>query len=334
MTIPPPSEVIRSLRKHLPIPAGLRQHIEETTKASGYAAHQVTTAETLPLLLLDAGYPWPIRTIEDHARIARAGTRLRISPTTIATARLAFAFGQQYTVHSLHPTAIQTVRETDLHFWPTTPPHLLQRPLVVEADQKKGDGYLFGRVRGVCYMPTDSVGISLFLAWSDEGYAVDEVPVKWAKDDDEERKNIVLEASRDQTHVADEGGLFINSDAVLQFLTVLGLLFEAKTAGGVRPLDVETRAGKLPDGRPTKKGQGFTAKYVRLSESPRPAAPAASAPRGVPPHGEDLRPEEVRVRGFLRRQPCGPGGRDREVIFIDPHTALRWVSPERVVKVL
>ena len=90
-----------------------------------------------------------------------------------------------------------------------------------------------------------------------------------------------------------------------------------------------------PDGRPPKKGQGYTIRHVRISDAALAAPPrkTSDVTREAPPHPDGMRAEEVAVRGFLRRQVCGKGNADRKVIFVAPFTRTQWVSAEREVRV-
>ena len=141
----------------------------------------------------------------------------------------------------------------------------------------------------------------------------------------EDDKKIAMEASSEK----------IAMEAVIQWLVKLALFFEAESTSGKRMTTCDPRVATLPNGRPAPKGQSFTVRYLRISdEALTKPQREASADHPPPPHADNLVSREVTVRGFLRRQVCGKGGKERKVIYIATHVSHRYVSPEKEVRVL
>ena len=291
----------------------------------------IQNQEPLSLLILALGGPTENKTQEDARRLHLAlnssgmmagwGTRM---------AQAAIGFGDQYVVTRMHPSATRTVRETDLAFWPSSCPKPLTRPMLVQADRTKGDGYLFHNFHTLLWVPMGERTQGVFLQ-SDQGFIDTVTALNWSADNPMAVKH-VLQA--DIANVVTKEGA-IKFEVVLQWLVKLALFFEAESMSGKRMTTCDPRIATLPNGRPAPKGQSYTVRYLRISdEALTKPQREASADHAPPPHPDNLASKEVLVRGFLRRQVCGKGGKERKVIYIAPHVSHRYVSPEKEVRVL
>lgn len=328
-------EVIRRMRTFLPLSEAF---VAEVAAMAG--RDTLATRETVPLLLRHLGHPGDVTTpaqADAADRATAAFAQMVRSPNfavLVCMARAALAFGPQYVVHSLHPTATRTVLETDLAFWPTTTPRALMRPLLVRATPGKGTGCLFRDVTTLLYLP-DSSGVALTLSQRQGGtFLASEVPLSWTTEDDRRSVDEILSTGLYGQLTGD--GDRVRVAQVLRWIVTFGLFMEAESqASGRGVAEVRAEAGTPPDGRPPKKGQGYTIRHVRISDAALAAPPrkTSDVTREAPPHPDGMRAEEVAVRGFLRRQVCGKGNADRKVIFVAPFTRTQWVSAEREVRV-
>lgn len=328
-------EVIRRMRTFLPLS---ETFIAEVMTMTG--RDTLATRETVPLLLHYLGHPGDVTTsVQADAadRATAAFARVVRSPdftVLVSMARAALAFGPQYVVHSLHPTATRAVLETDLAFWPTTAPRALMRPLVVRAMPGKGTGCLFRDVTTLLYLP-DSSGVALTLSQRQGGtFLAGEVPLSWTTEDDRRSVDEILSTSLRGPLAGD--GDRVRAAQVLRWLVTFGLFLEAESqASGRGVAEVRADAGTLPNGRPPKRGQWYTVRHVRISDAALAAPPRKTGEvhRDAPPHPDGMCAEEIAVRGFMRRQVCGKGNADRKVIFVAPFTRTQWVSREKEVRV-
>lgn len=338
----PLSETIRRWRTLRPVApetvAEVQAWMDAQATRDGLDTSEVNkNIEALALAMRAHGRPVRVITPEDAAREDRAMVAMAYDglPSALVLARLALAFGSQYVVHSLHPSAARTVADTDLAFWPTEAPVLLRHPLVVEADVAKGRT-LYGDVQALALLPGEPTW--LLVQTRGGGVAVATLDLTWSKEDDAETTGTILDAAlADSVRVGADGGAMVNRAAALRYVVTLGLFLSAESqASGKSVTEATGRAGTLPDGRPPKQGQGFTVRHIRISDEAhaKPAPRPADRAQTEAPHGDRLHEETVAVRGFLRRQRCGPGGKDRKVIFVAPFTRRQWVAEERRVRVL
>lgn len=346
------AENIRQMRACLPISPSLlawvREHYRTTPEAHLHA-------DGLALLLRYLGAPSEIPAGEPPGVMAalfeavdRLGERapattgeylVRSLGPLIVQAKAAEGFGQSLVVHQLHPTAIRAVRETDLAFWPSTPPRALTRPLLVRATPGKGDGALLGPVDQILVVPDPASGLAWICAHArGVGSALHALRASWSSSEDpEEEVEKVLAANvAGISRISIRGEcLELNTAALLKFIVTMALFLEAETADGRRVAQVRAEAGVLPSGRPPKRGQGWTVRHVRISDEAILSAPRqpSDTRRGAPPHPEGLVAEEVTVRGFLRRQVCGKGRTERKTIYVAPFRRLQWKAQEKLVMV-
>lgn len=303
----------------------------QPTDAEDMIRETVKNQDPLSLLTLGLGAPTEYKTRDDATRLYRAlDSAGLMGGWGLALARAAMGFGDQYVVTRMHPSATRTVRETDLAFWPSSCPKPLTRPMLVQADRTKGDGYLFHTFHTLLWVPFSDGAQGLCLQ-GDEGIVDTMTKLSWSADNPMAVKH-VLQADIGKM-LTPEGA--IRFEVILQWLVKLALFFEAESTSGKRMTTCDPRIATLPNGRPAPKGQSFTVRYLRISdEALTKPQREASADHPPPPHADNLVSREVLVRGFLRRQVCGKGGKERKVIYIAPHVSHRYVSPEKEVRVL
>lgn len=352
-------EFIRKLRSHRPQLPAMKQAMHEEYKRFGEESKQNLRAEAarlgiigahdepemieqmlernepMSLLLLAFRAPLERKTLADnklHQKAADAAALIANEGYMMASA--AMDFGDQYVITRMHPSAIATVRDTDLAFWPSACPKPLTRPMLVQADRSKGKGFLFHNIHTLLWVPHKD-GTQNILVQGEEGFGRAVTNITWNKDRTEAISQILradIDACFMGKNAMDDKIAF---EAVVQWVVKLALFFEAESTGGRRMTECEPRQATLPDGRPPPKGQSFTVRYLRISDEAltRPQR-ESGADRPPPPHADNLVSREVTVRGFLRRQVCGKGGKDRKVIYVAPFRRQQWVSPEAEVRVL
>jgi len=341
-------ETVRRMRTFLPLSPSLLEWVQEHYReAPGSAAH----LSDLALVLRYLGAPPEVPSSPSPEVMtalfgavdrlggpvgASSADLLKFFGPLMVQAKAAKAFGPQFVVHRLHPTAVRAVRETDLAFWPSSPPRALTRPLLVQATPDKGDGTLLGPVNQLLVVP-ESSGITWICACvRSVGVALHALRAAWSiSEDSPDDVRRVLDANlAGISRISMKSGdLELNTAALLKFVVTLALFLEAETCEGRQLASVRTEAGTLPNGRPPKKGQGFTIRHVRISDEALLTASRqfSNTKREAPPHSENLVAEEITVRGFLRRQVCGKGRAERKTIYVAPFRRLQWKARESIV---
>lgn len=111
-----------------------------------------------------------------------------------------------------------------------------------------------------------------------------------------------------------------------KWVVALGMLLDARGA----PIESQdtTRTQALLRPREAKRGAGMRYRTVRVSKAGVHAIQRAAAAAGEAPDREGLIRRDVIVRGFLRRQACGPGMSERRWVYIEQHVGSRWVRDD------
>ncbi|OGG48428.1 MAG: hypothetical protein A3F84_14680 [Candidatus Handelsmanbacteria bacterium RIFCSPLOWO2_12_FULL_64_10] len=250
-------------------------------------------------------------------------------PSLINVAALALVM-RRLIVHRVTPGAIRTVDETDLHTLPGEPPRLLCGPWVLESRHPDRGEPLVENCPALAGYPLEGAIYLIGFGWPDGGYVARWVP-RWGEDD------------IDTSVQPDDSPLVSDVDAhqawakeVARFTLILGLLLDAEGT----PVEVEDRiseaGGKKRRGRPrpTRRDAGpgespgpgaWVERRVSLSRPRQARAHIPPSERGSLPPGRA--PATVEVRGHLKRQPYGPGRRERRWVYVKAYEARRWIAP-------
>ncbi len=240
------------------------------------------------------------------------------APALINIAALALCM-ERLTVHRVTSGAVRSVHDTDLHTLPGAPPRLLRRAWIVEArkpdreslfgDTASFGGYVLGQevfLVGVQY--PDGVRVS-----------------RWRPDWTERDIDATIE--RDESPLIDDiDGHETWARQAARFAVVLGLLLDAEGA----PVSV---ADDSPKGRRSKGKSGrreaeeWITRRVYVNERLFKSVPRNTSLSGDASRLDGLQPTQVDVRGYLKRQPHGPGNSLRKWVYIQEYEARRWVSP-------
>lgn len=239
-------------------------------------------------------------------------------------AALADASRARLVVHQLRAHTTALIDATDVRLLPTEPPTLLRGPWVVEpADLAQP---LAGGVIGVGGYEIEGRTYVVTLT-SDGGAQAGELTLHWATDEGPEIDD----------HGAGELGLLgLSREQWAQPLSqglrtalVLGLLLDAeRTPIGSSDAHPRARKGATRDER--RAAEAWTVRTCGV----RPSA-VRGAPAGA---GGALDPStrlavETPVRGHLKRQPHGPNGTERKIVWVESYDARRWVAPASRVRV-
>lgn len=285
----------------------------------------------------------------DRALSADLRAQIAGDPRMLATAIAAQAWGERFVVEqpaaiNLGALAVQTkgrlvaheiergarrlVDETDLHALPDESPTLLRGPWVLEVRDPTTARLL---ETGLAGRPTVSLAgypldgaIYLVGRQYPDGITVARWTPKWTGED------IDAGVARDTSPLIDDVDAHHEwaRDAA-RFAVVFGLLLDV-AATPLRVYDPrEAHRGK----RSLRKGEkkptpAWVTRRVLLDPDrkiterrPEPSGEGGDGPRSHL-HAE-LRP----VSGFLRRQPHGPDGSLRKLIYVPGFEARRWVAP-------
>ena len=256
------------------------------------------------------------------------GERVVGAPELVNIAALALAM-DRLVVHDLRRPVPETVSQTDLHTLPDEPPSLLRRPFLMQVRDHAAEA--------LCASPFDgshTVGIGGYeldgtwylvgLSYPD-GCVVARWRPQWGGGDLE--AGVVREDAGNL--VADIDGHEDWGRAAARFVVVLGMLLDASSTPlrtrDAGPQVARRRRGESQPARP------WATRRVYLEGIPKGGGGGESDPSGIAPEGRSA--EEVPVRGHLKRQPHGPGGKERKWIYVAEHSARRWVAarPVRVV---
>ena len=254
---------------------------------------------------------------------------VRAMPAVLNVAGLALAM-PRLCVHELRAPVPRLVAETDLHALPSEPPRLLRGGAVlVEVRDPATESIIeaspfpaWERTVGLgAYLQPDGLWFIVGLGHPD-GIIVSLWRPAWGEADVSAG---VLPAPADKTDaiVGDVEGYDEWGRDAARTLVVLGLLLDAAETP-LRTADEGPQLAGRAHGKP-RPARPWAVQRVYLAPSPRSAGEGAVEPGAAPREGLEL--EEVSVRGFLRRQPYGPGNRERRWIYVAEHAARRWVAP-------
>ena len=308
------ARVLRQLREELATWKGLVQVVRELAQAAART--------DLAPLLEQAAEP---RVAAALLAMRHFGSEVagKIAPA-VNVAALALAFRGRLTAHMIRPAASRLVHETDLHSLPGAPPRLLCGPWIAEMRRPETGERLFGATAALAGYQLGEDHFLVGLDWPDGALVVRWRP-RW------EGGEIAAGLdTRSSTLIADVDRHRAWAREAARYAVVLGLLLDAE---GV-PLRLETERPTSPRRERASGGrQGdrtapqWTLRHVYLDEVAGTLSGAGAADR------DPGLPEEVLVRGHLRRQHRGPGGREIAWIYVASYEARRWVAP-RPVKVV
>lgn len=285
----------------------------------------------------------------DRAIPADLRTAVVGDPRMHATAVAAQAWGEQFVMtntaainlgvlslqtngrlvsHEIDRGARRLVDETDLHALPDEPPTLLRGPWVVEMRDPTSDVLLEPSVNraptvSLAGYPLDGVIYLVGLQYPD-GIAVARWTPRWTGED------LDAGVARDTSPLIDDVDAHHEwaRDAA-RFAVVFGLLLDVAAT----PLRVYDPRAEHRGKRSLRKGEkkappAWVTKRVLLDPDrkiaerrPEPSGEGGDGPRS------HLHAEVRPVSGFLRRQPHGPGGSLRKLIYVPGFEARRWVAP-------
>jgi hypothetical protein len=233
-------------------------------------------------------------------------------------------------VHELRHPVPEVLAETDLHDLPPEPPALLRTAVALEVSDPRHQ-----TICAPCHLHdanwerTVALGAFEFDgAWQlvgvgdPDGLVLAQWRPRWGEGDlasSVDELSLVDDVVGDTPHMREWA-----RDAARSLL-VLGLLLEA-AGSPLRVADEGPRlAGKKHGAH--RPGRSWSVRRIYLDPQPGPNAGAArgSAVSEADCDGREL--AGVRVRGHLRRQPCGPAAQDRRWIYVAEHAARRWVAP-------
>lgn len=248
-------------------------------------------------------------------------------PACVNVAALCLAM-PRLRVHELRAPVPEVVAETDLHALPGDPPALLRGPVLLEVDDPEHETLVGalpfhggGWQRTVCLGAYQLEGTWYLVGLGHpDGVIVSRWRPRWGEAD--VSAGVVPRAESDLLVGEVEGYDDWGRDAA-RALVVLGLLLDA-VESPLRVADEGPRlAGRTKSGE-SRSARAWSVSRIYLAPRPRPEVHEGDG-AGEAPEGRELQP--VRVRGFLRRQPYGPGGRERRWIYVAEHAARRWVAP-------
>ena len=245
-------------------------------------------------------------------------------PSFINVAALALVV-RRLIVHRLTPGAIRAVDETDLHTLPGEPPRLLRGPWILESRHPDRGEPLVGNCPALAGYRLEGAIYLIGFGRPDGVYVARWVP-RWGEED--------IDASVQ----ADGSPLISDVDAhqtwareVARFALVMGLLLDAEGT----PVEVEDRisgaGGKKRRGRSRLTGKGAADPGAWIERRVSLSRPRQARTHTRPSERESLppgrAPATVEVRGHLKRQPYGPGRRERRWVYVEAYEARRWIAP-------
>jgi len=258
------------------------------------------------------------------AAVKAFGPDIESRPPLINVAALAVAMGSDPIIHELKRDAIELIYNTDVRSVPV---------ILATADGRP----FFGDTTEIGYYPMSDESSHILLPGEKNqpnmrcfvgiaGHDVERsIFAPWIPHLGEDRIEIPMNRnpliSNPRAHKE-------WCDQAFPFVLVYALLFEAEKT----PIEVvaerrhEKKSVKIAE---QKKGRsGWTIQHISLTER----AVYALADRPPEPREEnweidDKIAKEVRVRGFLRRQACGPEHGERKWIYVEPFDSTRWMNP-------
>lgn len=241
-------------------------------------------------------------------------------PSLVNCAGLALSFGKRFVVHELSGGAIGAVESTDLHSLPGEPPGLLRGAWLVES--RKLEEPLFGQTVCLGGYPFEGAVFLVGFGYPDGAYVARWRPA-WGD------RELAIPEQPSPLIEDVEGHAEWAMDAA-RFAVVLALLLEAEGT----PVRLDTEADRARKaGRRARRGspRAETIRYVTLGRPRARSAGEAYGAGGKLPAG--YVPQQAHVAGHLKRQPVGPGARERKWIYVTGYEARRWVAPKARIRV-
>jgi hypothetical protein len=242
-----------------------------------------------------------------------------LRPEIVNVAALALCMRDHLVVHEIRQPVPDVVADTDLHSLPDEPPTLLRGPWICDVRDPERET-LFGTTMALGGY--EHAGRICLIGLGDDGSArVGWWTPRWAGGEIDEGTVHATLGELGEAHVE-------WTREAARFAVVLGLLIDA-AGTPLRWTDEGPRLAQRVKGeRRPSRPWAIRRVYLdggaeRTSRSGRESTPVSMDGRVA---------AERQVSGHLKRQPCGPGGRDREWRYIRAHLARRWVAPQsRVV---
>jgi hypothetical protein len=235
---------------------------------------------------------------------------------------------EQLVVHVLQPEVMDLVDGTDLHQLPDAPPRLLRRGWIVEVPHPERGERLFADVACLGGYALNGKVFLVGLGYP-EGARVGVWTPRWTGEDldgtvSEDRSPLLGDVAAHQAWMREAA----------RFAVVLGLLLDAEGVP-VQITDESSRAKAPPiRSKKTKPPPAWVTRYVAIAPETARGEPAGPTDVGAPPTEIGATAATagrqaglVGVRGHLKRQPYGPGGKLRKWVWIDSHEARRWLAP-------
>ena len=223
---------------------------------------------------------------------------------------LRLAFGDFITAHTLTDGVCKKIINTKIETLPVGRPAFLKSPFLLEA--KQGEcllhdihtigGYIdeMGTLIIISYF-TDTSFLVQIEQNSFSGIAMSDI--NFANSSGEER-----------------AGDIKNRDT-LPFITILALMMEAERT----PLSVSDTKRRNTGGKNATQGKsissGWVERRIYIDARYKPEAPSSER-GGLDKDGKILK--NVRIQGFLRNQPYGPGHKLRKWIYVEGFESSRW----------
>ena len=273
--------------------------------------------KTLSSLLLDCHIheitPVDLRTSAGELCFKEWGLEATLETKSLVNVAALSLSMPRLVVHRPSPEICEIVRNTDISSLPPVAPRLLCLPFVIEAAHPATERLVDDIV---CIGGYWLDGVLYVIAMDSEAISVAHITPDWG--------GSVETAAHEGESFGDTRLLMLMSTAAMRFALTLAVLLDADNCPVVD--DAEHLVQPAPPRRNLqerpRKGEVWTRRTLFLSPTYHPSAPHEATGE----HREGLRAEVVNVRGFLRRQPYGPGGKDRKWMFIAPFESVRWVG--------
>lgn len=221
-------------------------------------------------------------------------------------------------VHEVRPPAVRLIDATDLHSLPDEPPRLLRGAWIVEV-RTPGPELLFGDTAALAGYELDGSRFLIGLGYPDGCKVVRWAPAWKGGDLD---AGVAPERDTSLLSGTDAGEHAEWGREAARFAVVLGLLLDAAgtpiRTSDEGPALAGRKHGKSHPARP------WAARRVWIDGGPQGAAGGGG---GVVGSVEGRLAVGSEVRGHLKRQPFGPGGKERRWVYVQSYEARRWVAP-------
>lgn len=240
-------------------------------------------------------------------------------PPLVNIAALALSV-DRLVVHEIRPQAVRLIDATDLHSLPDEPPRLMRGAWVVEV-REPGREVLFGDIASLGGYELDGIWYLVGLGYPD-GCTIARMRPAWRGGDlaagvEPEFETSLLEGMDPGEHA--EWGR-----AAARFVIVLGLLLDA-SGTPIRTRDEGPALAGRSKGR-SHPARPWAVRRVWIDGAPQ-GTSVAGIGAGEGEAQEGRLAVESEVRGHLKRQPFGPGGKERRWIYVAGYEARRWVAP-------